>query len=86
MAWSQILLRRRGWVNTDLVFEKAWINLFTFPRFFSLGEATSLEEGKLWIQTSFSFANGSGDRGSIPVWVIPKTQKMVLDAALLKQY
>ena len=30
------------------------------------------------------FANGPGDQGSIPGWVIPKTQKMVLDAALLK--
>ena len=29
------------------------------------------------------FANGSGDQGSIPGWVIPKTQKIVLDAALL---
>ena len=29
------------------------------------------------------FANGSGDQGSIPGRVIPKTQKMVLDAALL---
>ena len=29
------------------------------------------------------FANGPGDRGSIPGCVIPKTQKMVLDAALL---
>ena len=29
------------------------------------------------------FANGTGDRGSIPGRVIPKTQKMVLDAALL---
>ena len=29
------------------------------------------------------FANGPGDRGSIPGWVIPKTQKMVFDAALL---
>ena len=28
------------------------------------------------------FANGPGDRGSIPGWVIPKTQKMVLDAIL----
>ena len=28
------------------------------------------------------FANGPGDRGSIPGRVIPKTQKMVLDAAL----
>ena len=29
------------------------------------------------------FTNGPGDRGSIPGGVIPKTQKMVLDAALL---
>ena len=29
------------------------------------------------------FANGPGDRGSIPGRVIPKTQKMVLDAVLL---
>ena len=28
-------------------------------------------------------ANGPGDRGSIPGRVIPKTQKMVLDASLL---
>ena len=29
------------------------------------------------------FANGPGDRDSIPGRVIPKTQKMVLDVALL---
>ena len=29
------------------------------------------------------FANGSGDQDSIPGRVIPKTQKMVLDATLL---
>ena len=29
------------------------------------------------------FANGLGDQGSIPGWVIAKTQKMVLDVALL---
>ena len=29
------------------------------------------------------FTNGPGDRGSIPGRVIPKTQKMVFDAALL---
>ena len=29
------------------------------------------------------FANSPGDRGSIPGQVIPKTQKMILDAALL---
>ena len=30
------------------------------------------------------FANGLGDLGSIPGWVIPKTLKMVLDTSLLK--
>ena len=29
------------------------------------------------------FANGPGDRGSIPGRVIPKNKKMVLDAAML---
>ena len=29
------------------------------------------------------FANGVGDWGSVPDRVIPKTQKMVLDSALL---
>ena len=29
------------------------------------------------------FANGPGDQGSIPGRIIPKTQKMVLDATLL---
>ena len=28
-------------------------------------------------------ANGPGDGGSIPGWVIPKTLKMILDATLL---
>ena len=32
---------------------------------------------------SRQFANGLGDRVSIPGRVIPKTQKMVLDAVLL---
>ena len=31
---------------------------------------------------SWMFANGPGDRGSIPGWVIPKTKKMALDASL----
>ena len=32
------------------------------------------------------FANGPGDRGSILGWVLPKTQKMVLDATLLNTH
>ena len=34
-------------------------------------------------QMSRVFTNGLGDQGSIPGQVIPKTQKMVLDATLL---
>ena len=34
-------------------------------------------------RVSRGFANGPGDRGSIPSQVIPKTQKMVLDTWLL---
>ena len=33
----------------------------------------------MWVRV---FANGPGDLGSIPGRVIPKTQKMVLDASL----
>ena len=29
------------------------------------------------------FANGPGDQGSIPDQIVPKTKKMVIDAALL---
>ena len=32
---------------------------------------------------SIVLANSLGDQGSISGWIIPKTQKMVLDAALL---
>ena len=32
------------------------------------------------------FANGPGDKGSIPGRVIPRTQKMVLDASFLNTY
>ena len=41
--------------------------------------------GNVWTPYSSNnvFANGLGDLGSIPGRVIPKTQKMVLDASLL---
>ena len=39
--------------------------------------------GPLAARVSAVFANGPGDLGSIPGRVIPKTQKMVLDASLL---
>ena len=37
----------------------------------------------MYIYVHLVFANGPGDLGSIPGRVIPKTQKMVLDASLL---
>ena len=37
----------------------------------------------LFIHLHTVFVNGLGDWGSIPVWVISKTQKMVLDTSLL---
>ena len=37
----------------------------------------------LLVQWVECFANGLGDAGSIPDWVIPKTLKMVLDTYLL---
>ena len=45
-------------------------------------------QNKYWVNRAFGrmcrvFANGPGDRGSIPGRVVPKTQKMVLDAAFL---
>ena len=35
------------------------------------------------IGTVLEFANGPGDNGAIPGRVLPKTQKMLLDASLL---
>ena len=38
----------------------------------------------LWVRMMVRvFTNGPGELGSIPVRIIPKTQEMVLDAALL---
>ena len=42
----------------------------------------SLESGAIGLMSKV-FANGPEDRGSIPGRIMPKTQKMVLDAALL---
>ena len=40
---------------------------------------------QLIIQVGRVFAKGSADQASIPGWVIPKTQKMILDAPLLNE-
>ena len=41
------------------------------------------QQGLEYVDCIRVFANGTGDLGSIPGRVIPKTQKMVLDASLL---
>ena len=46
-------------------------------------EMPEINEGYILGQINRVFANGLRDRGSIPVRVMPKTQKMLLDAALL---
>ena len=52
------------------------INLVTYSKWIRYEKLLQIEVSKL-------FANDPGDQGSIPVRVIPKTQKMVHDAALL---
>ena len=47
------------------------VNVFRFNIISDIGQGVTV------------FANGPGDLGSIPGRVIPKTQKMVLDASLL---
>ena len=51
--------------------ERFQILLFIVCKLLDIGQAVRV------------FANGPGDLGSIPGRVIPKTQKMVLDASLL---
>ena len=51
----------------------------------STSQCSSYWKGNLQLDIGIMvrvFTNGSGDLGSIPGRVIPKTQKMVLDAAL----
>ena len=50
--------------------------------------SNSIPDSLMWVQVEVGlavrvFTNGPGDLGSIPGRVIPKTQKMVLDASLL---
>ena len=52
-----------------------FLNFFKTDYFLSFYQVISLMNRE--------FANGQGDQSSIPGWVIPKTQKMVLNATLL---
>ena len=57
-----------------------WLDLGLNPCYLNhWGTLYSLSQ---WSSMFRVFANGPGDWGSIQGWVIPKTQKMVLDAAL----
>ena len=53
----------------------------TFIRIYEILKSIYKKVKKL--ENTRSFTNDPGDRGSIPGQVIPKTQKMVLDATLL---
>ena len=57
--------------------------LFVFSHFFKLLLFSGSLCCLLFLVTVRVFANGPGDLGSIPGRVIPKTQKMVLDASLI---
>ena len=64
-------------VSTEKInFNTYYRMIFNFNNFFSTGKIKKNKFLRV-------FANGPGDLGSIPGQVIPKTQKMVLDASLL---
>ena len=54
-----------------------------FLKLFVVYSQWLLDNHYLILIRKWVFANGPGVRGSIPGWVISKTQKMVLDATLL---
>ena len=54
-----------------------------FWHLFKSWSPTQHRLGTLASITIFWLVHGPGDWGSIPGWVIPKTQKMALDSALL---
>ena len=70
--WRNIF---RSQIPLSLRWKKTQANLF-------LRDWSSLENSAI-IRMSRVFAHGPEDQGSILGWVIPKTQKMVLDVALL---
>ena len=79
---SQDLMGSHPWQTGSLV-GKDLTPLQTQPT-----ERNLFVEERVWLSMDVGlevrvFANGPGDLGSIPGRVIPKTQKMVLDASLL---
>ena len=56
-----------------------WLNFWDYITFFKVLHCNNRLIG-LMVRV---FANGPGDRASIPGWVIPKTLKIVLDTSLL---
>ena len=69
------IIRSDGFKSPDLTVI-IYISLYGFEKLFLFDQPIG-PVGRL-------FANGTGDRDSIPSRVIPKTQKMVLDTSLLK--
>ena len=60
-------------------YDDRWNRIFLFT-LYSFNEEHAISYKRLMSRV---FANGLGDRNSIPGQAIPKTQKMVLDSALL---
>ena len=65
------------------VWSYMWLLMCVWWHMCRMAELRLFHEYILLIIMVWVFANGPGDRDSIPGKVIPKTQKMVLDAALL---
>ena len=74
---SQVqILEKAPVISLQYLFGETWIYLVSHQLCLSIFE-------NLKNKSRILFANGPGDLGSIPGRVIPKTQKMVLDASLL---
>ena len=79
LTWK-VLKRKTQVVHKSMVSRYIYALIYPFPR-----PATNHcpENGLSYLKIMERLANGPGDLGSVPGRVIPKTQKMVLDASLL---
>ena len=72
---AKVNLKTKSFLNKSLYMSLTWIKNISVENCEFVLRAISLK-GRM-------FANGTGDQGSIPGQVIPKTQKLLLDASLL---
>ena len=71
-----------GWIMSNRIISVNIWNHLTVSKQLCFGLRTNYTLTKQLV--SWVFANGSGDRGQIPGWVILMTKKMELDTPLLK--